>query len=391
MVNWLDLFIVLFLLAALVRGTEVGFVRQFFSTIGFFAGLFLGAWVNSLLAHLLSTPGSKALLAFTIILIFSLGLMVAGEYVGLLIKFRLHEARLTNKLDKIFGAALSVVTLLAAVWLGAAIFRNIPDGGWQRQIRNSRIVTLLDNNLPSAPEFLTRLGHIIDPNNFPQVFTGLEPSLKTDAPLPDMGELTPAVQSVRPSIVKIEGEGCSSIVEGSGFVAGDGAVVTNAHVVAGVRDPFVLDQNGKHGAEVVLFDTELDIAILRADNLAGAPLPIETQILPSGTPAAVLGYPSGAGFTAGPGVILETFNAEGRNIYNQGYTVREVYSVKTDIEHGNSGGPLINKDGEVIGVIFAKSINYRGVGYALTMEQVLADIEQARGLTEEVSTSSCTG
>jgi S1-C subfamily serine protease len=388
-VDWLDLFIGLFLVAAFVRGSEVGFVRQFFSTTGFFAGLFLGAWVNSLITHLADAPGTRALMTFTLVLLFSLTLMVAGEYTGMRIKFRLHETRIQNKLDAIFGSILAMVTLLAAVWLGAAIFRNIPDEGWQRQIRNSRIVTLLDSNLPSAPAVLTQLGNLIDPNNFPQVFTGLEPRLKTDAPLPDMGELTPAVRQARPSIVKIEGEGCNRIVEGSGFVTGDNVVVTNAHVIAGVSQPFVLDQNGKHGADVVLFDPDLDIAILRAENLAGEPLPLENQLLENGTPTAVLGYPSGAGFTAGPGVVLETFTARGRNIYNQGDTLREVYSVKTDVGQGNSGGPMVNADGEVVGVIFAKSINYRQVGYALTMDQVIPQVESARGMYDEVGTRGC--
>ncbi|HEY5806039.1 MAG TPA: MarP family serine protease [Candidatus Saccharimonadales bacterium] len=387
--NWLDLFVGLFLVAALIRGSEVGFVRQFFSTLGFFTGLFLGAWINMLLANIVSTPGARALLTFVVVLSFALTLMVAGEYIGLLLKFRLREAQLTNRLDKIFGSALAAATLLAAVWLGASIFRNIPDSGWQRQIRNSQIVAFLESKLPSAPSALTELGRLIDPNNFPQVFTGLEPALKTDTPLPEMGELTPAVQKARASIVKIEGEGCDKVVEGSGFVAGDGSVVTNAHVVAGVKHPFVLDQNGRHSAKVVLFDPQLDIAILRAENLAGEPLPVETQLAAGNTPAAVLGYPSGSGFTAGPGVILETFVAQGRNIYNQGSTKREVYSVRADVEHGNSGGPVINKDGEVIGVIFAKSINYQHVGYALTMEQVLANIDKVRGLTEGTSTSSC--
>lgn len=387
--NWLDLFIVLFLIAACIRGTEVGFVRQFFSTVGFFVGLFFGAWLNAHVASTVGSPGSRALLALFLILMFAISFMAIGEYVGLRIKFLLREAKITNKLDKIFGALLAIVTLLAAVWLGAAIFRNIPDSGWQRQIRNSRIVTLLDNNLPSAPGVLTKLGHIIDPNNFPQVFTGLEPTLKTDAPLPDMGELNPAVQAARPSAVKIEGEGCDSVVEGSGFVAAENIVITNAHVVAGVRQPFVLDQRGKHGANVLLFNPDLDIAILRTENLAGKPLPIEAQETASGTPAAVLGYPSGGGFTATPGVVLETFNARGRNIYNQGETMREVYSVKTDIEHGNSGGPMINKEGEVIGVIFAKSVNYNHVGYALTMQQVVDQLEAAKNQTKSVSTSSC--
>ncbi len=388
--NWLDLFIVLFLVAALIRGTEVGFVRQFFSTLGFFAGLFLGAWINNLLAHVVNTPNSRALLTLFLVLGFALSLMVIGEYVGLLIKFKLHEAKRFNRLDKVFGAVLAFVTLCAAVWLSAALFRNIPDSGWKYQLRTSRIVTLLDNNLPSAPGVLTTLGHLIDPNTFPQVFTGLEPRIQTDAPLPDMGVLNAAVQEVRPSVVKIEGESCGDIVEGSGFVAGDDAIVTNAHVVAGVKAPFILDQNGRHGAKTVLFDPELDIAILRAHNLSGGPLRLDGETVANNTPTAALGYPSGAGFTAEPGVVLDTFKAEGRNIYNHGSTLRDVYSVKTQIHQGNSGGPLINKDGEVIGVIFAKSINYKDVGYALTMQQVIRQINNARGQNQTVDTGTCT-
>lgn len=387
--NWLDLFIIVIAIAAVVRGTEVGFVRQFLSTFGFFAGLFLGAWLQARLLPMANTPDTRALVAFIVTIGLGLAFMALGEYAGLMAKFHLREARLTNTLDKILGPFLAVITLLAAVWLGASIFRNIPDSGWQRQIRNSRIVTLLDSNLPSAPELITRIGHLIDPNNFPQVFSGLEPSLETDAPLPEMGELNTAVQAVRPSIVKVEGEGCSNVVEGSGFVASDGVVVTNAHVVAGVRHPYVIDQNGRHGATVVLFDPELDIALLRAEDLAGKPLRIRNTNVAKNTPVAVLGYPTDAGFTARPGVVLETFVARGRNIYNQGHTTREVYSVKTIVGQGDSGGPLLNKKGEVVGIVFAKSINYSQVGYALTMAQVVNILRQAVGQTEEVSTSSC--
>jgi len=332
----------------------------------------------------------QAILALISVLGFALAFMALGEWAGLVAKYRLHEARITNRVDKVLGSLLAAMTLLAAVWLAAAIFRNIPDSGWQRQVRNSHVIAALDSRLPSAPEVLTTLSHLIDPNSFPEVFRGLEPALKTDTPLPDMGELNAAVQSARPSVVKIEGEGCNNIVEGSGFVTGNNVVVTNAHVVAGVDEPYVLDQNGKHEARVVLFDPDLDLAILRASDLAGEPLAVDLATASNGTSAAVLGFPSGAGFTAGPGAILETFQAQGRNIYDRGQTVREVYSIKAEVVHGNSGGPIIDGDGEVIGVIFAKSVSYSSVGYALTMQQVMDKIVQARGLTAPVSTSSCT-
>ncbi len=388
--NWLDLFILLFLVTALVRGSEVGFIRQFFSALGFFIGLFIGAWLHGLVANLAHAPNSKAILALTVTLGFALIFMVLGEYIGLLVKFRLREARITNKVDRLFGAVIAAITLLAVVWFGSAIFRTIPDSGWQRQIRTSRVVTFLDSKLPSAPELLTSLGHLIDPNGFPQVFTGLEPTLEIDTPLPDMGELNPAVQAARPSVVKLEGEGCDNIVEGSGFVAGTDEIVTNAHVVAGVKSPFVLDAAGRHRAKVVLFDPDLDLAILRSSGLAGKPLPLNGDKVPNGTATAILGFPAGAGFTAGPGVILESFTAMGRNIYNQGNTERQIYSVKADVQQGNSGGPLINKSGQVVGVIFAKSVNYDHVGYALTMDQVIAKLNQAQGKETAVSTSSCT-
>jgi len=389
-VNWLDLFIVLFLVSAVVRGTEVGFIRQFCSTVGFFIGLFAGAWLQALLIQLAGSSAARAIASLLITLGFALTFMTLGEYVGLLVKNRLHDARLTNKIDKILGAGLAAATLLAAIWLGASIFRNVPDGSWQRQIRTSRIVMLLDNNLPSAPAALTKLGHLIDPNNFPQVFSGLEPKVDTDAPLPDMGVLNQAVQKVKLSIVKIEGEGCDAVVEGSGFITSDGEVVTNAHVVAGVKHPYVVDQKGRHGAQVVLFNPDLDLAVLRTDGLVGEPIPIDTKNATATTPVAAMGYPLGAGLSASPGVVLETFPARGRNIYNEGDVVRQVYSVKTDIKPGNSGGPLINKDGAAVGVVFAKSVNYDHIGYALTVDQLQTELTKARTKTAAVSTWSCT-
>lgn len=388
--NLLDLFIILFLLAALIRGTEVGFIRQFCSTVGFFVGLFFGAWLQNLFIGLAGTPNARALMAIFFTLGFAIAFMVAGEYAGLVLKFRLRHARLTNRLDKIFGAALAAATLLLAVWLSTAIFRNIPDGGWQRQIRNSAIVNMLDNALPSAPNVLTRLGHLIDPNGFPEVFSGVEPKINADLPLPDLGELNAAVQKVRASVVRIEGEGCNSVVFGSGFVAASNQIITNAHVVAGVKDPYVIDQKGRHHAKVVLFDPDLDIAVLHANNLAGTPLLLTSQNAPNGTDVAILGYPAGGQLTVDPGITLDVFVAKGRNIYNMGSTVREVYSIKADVHQGNSGGPMVDKNGTVIGVIFAKSINYDHVTYALTPAQILADLQKAKDKTESVAANSCT-
>ncbi len=387
--NWLDLFIVLFLIGAVIRGVEIGFIRQFFSTAGFFVGLLCGAWLESKLIHLAHAADTRAFIALTVTLLSALGLMAAGEYAGWVLKFKLTENKIANKIDRVFGGALAGVTLLLGVWMAAAVFRGMPILGWQRQIRTSHIVAVLDSKLPSAPDVLTHLGHLIDPNGFPQVFTGLEPTPLNNAPLPDMGDLNAAVLTDQPSVVKLEGEGCGGVVEGSGFVVGTNEIVTNAHVVAGVSKLVVQDTKGVRSGTVVSFDPDLDLAIVRAGGLAGNPLTLNNQTITSGTPGAVLGYPGGGNFSASAAAVLDSFVATGRNIYNQGQTERNVYSIKSNVQEGNSGGPLIAKDGSVIGVVFAKSTTYDQVGYALTMQAVIHAVDQAKHKTQSVGTGSC--
>jgi S1-C subfamily serine protease len=387
--NWLDVFILLFLISAFIRGIEMGFVRQFCSAAGFFIGFFVGAWIESHLIGHLDSSDSRAVFALLVTLGFAVLLMLIGEYFGLRLKFKLSEGRIADKLDRIFGSGLAIVTLLVAVWLGASIFRNFPSEGWQRQIRTSRIIATLNENLPSAPGLLTKLGHLIDPNGFPQVFTGLERSVDTDTPLPNIGELTPAVQKTRVSIVKVEGEGCGGIVQGSGFVAGDDEVITNAHVVAGLNEPMVIDANGQHDARVVWFNPELDLAVLRVRNLAGDPLILRSTLVNKGTATAIVGFPGGEGFRAEPAAVLEAFTAVGRDIYNHGRTERRVYSLKGTVEQGNSGGPVIAADGSVIGVLFAKSSTYDQVGYALTGDQAADALAQAVHQNTPLAPSAC--
>lgn len=387
--NVLDIAIVVFLMAAVIRGFEVGFIRQFFSAAGFFTGLFLGAWAQGRLIHLAHTPDTRAFIALAFTISSALLLMGAGEYIGWVLKFKVKDTPWANRIDRYCGSALSIVALAAAIWMGAAIFRTFPGQDLQRIVRTSRIVSVLESKLPSAPDVLTKVGRLIEPNGFPQVFTGLEPYIKNDTPLPDMGELTATVQQARTSVVKIEGQGCGGIVEGSGFVAANGYVVTNAHVVAGVSRPVIIDVNGSHRATPVLFDPDLDIAVLRAGNLAGGPLALHADDVPNGTSGVALGYPGGGDFTASPAAVLDRFTATGRNIYNQGQTDRDVYGIKAEIVEGNSGGPLLGKDGSVIGVIFARSTTYNQVGYALTMQDVIKDINQATSHSTTVSTGDC--
>ncbi len=388
--NWLDAVIILVLLAAIVRGIELGLVRQLCSAAGFFGGLFLGVWLQGKLIHLAHATDSRTMISLGIIFGTAFVLLVLGENIGNAAKSKLALLRI-DKADRFLGSLTAALTVLVAVWLGASIFAKVPSLSWQRQVQNSEIITTLNKVMPPAPKTIAQLTHFITPNGFPQVFTGLEPSPKQDQVIiPDMGEFTSVVRQTAPSVVKVEGTGCGGIVDGSGFVAKDNLVITNAHVIAGVAHPEVIDSNGHHRTTIVWFDPDLDFAVLRVNNLAGKPLPILTAKAAPSTPGVVLGYPGGGAFQADPAAVIETFTATGRNIYDQGNATREIYSLKADIIGGNSGGPLLDINGNVMGIVFAHSTSYEHVGYALTMPQAIDKLTQAEKITTAVSSGSCT-
>jgi S1-C subfamily serine protease len=384
----INILIVIAAVSALLRGREIGFVRQIFSTVGFFGGLFLGALLEPTTVGLVHSAASRSIVTIITTLGCALIFLSVGEYIGILLKHKVQFKRI-NSADNLFGSGLSLVSLFVSIWLTAAIINALPVPSVQSDIRGASIITFLDRMLPSAPTIIADLGHLIDPNGFPQVFIGNEPAPAENVALPNLGALTAAVNADRASVVKVEGQGCGGIVEGSGFVVGNGLVITNAHVVAGISHPYVDDANGSHSATPIWFDPNLDLAILRVSDLAGHPLTIAPGIMSNGTPGAVLGYPGGGSFTADAAAVLEEFVATGRNIYGSGNTDRNVYELQTTVIPGNSGGPLVSENGNVIGIVFAESTTYNHVGYALTTNQVIHELSEAESRNQPVSTGSC--
>jgi S1-C subfamily serine protease len=386
--DWLDLIIIILLISAVMRGLQLGLVRQFGSTLGFIGGLFLGALLGDrFLSHFAQTAGARAFLTVLLTLGFAMIFSTLGEYLGAILKY--HMPKLVDRLDEGIGGIVGGITLLASIWLAAALFISLPSTTIQTQLHNSAIVSALDKSLPAAPDIIGRIGRLIVPDNFPQVFSGVEPSVNTATSLPSLGSLDAVIQKDEPSVVKVEGKGCGGIVEGSGFVASSDLVITNAHVVAGISAPYVLTQQGTFPATVVWFDPNVDFAILRVSGLSETPLSIVNSKVSNGTSGAVLGYPGGGAFDAVPAAVLQDFTADGRNIYDQGQTTRDVYSIKATVIPGNSGGPLINKQGAVIGLVFAQSTTYNQVGYALTTPQFVQGFHQHSKATQAVSTGQC--
>jgi uncharacterized membrane protein required for colicin V production len=303
--NYIDVVIIILCISAIFRGHEIGMLQQLFSAMGFIGGLFIGAALEPHTVTLAHTQTGRLLITLATTIGSGILLLLVGEYIGAYAKHKLQHAKQANRADQAFGGLVSIATLLLTVWLSAAVVSALPLPSLQTSLKESTIVAQLNRHLPAAPPIVADLGRLIDPNGFPQVFTGNEPSPRT-AQQPNLGSFAPVVAKDKPSVVKFEGLGCGGVVEGSGFIVSNDLILTNAHVVAGVKKPYIVDANGQHSATAVWFDPNLDLAILRVDGLTAAPLVIDTTHVDRSTGSVIMGYPGGGSFTASTAVVLDS-------------------------------------------------------------------------------------
>jgi S1-C subfamily serine protease len=215
------------------------------------------------------------------------------------------------------------------------------------------------------------------------------PAPAVPAPDPNLANV-PVVAAVQPSVVEIHSiaPSCQKVLEGSGFVLSPDRVMTNAHVVAGANS-FTVEASGTaYDATVVSYDPNVDIAILSVPNLPPGPLAFADTPVASGTDAIVVGYPGGGGFVATPARIRELIELSGPDIYRSATVNREVYTVRASVEQGNSGGPLIDLNGQVLGVVFGAAVDDNDTGFVLTAKEVAAQLAHI-GDTTPVATGQC--
>lgn len=388
-VNLVDGVVVGLVAAALVRGARLGGAVQVLSWGGLWAGLVAGAAVAPALARVFGSPLLRVSVGLVTPLVGAALVGFAGERLGTRIWRWLRRIRLGG-LDAAAGSVVAVVASLLSAWLVGFLLSAGPWPVAAREVQGSAILRKLDRALPSAPSVLGRLEQFLDRSGFPPVFAGFEPDLAAPVPLPGDPELRAALERAGASTVRITGSGCGGVLEGSGFVAGRDLVVTNAHVVAGVARPVVEDRRGRHPATPVLFDPDLDVAVLRAANLAGTPLALVPGTVPRGTTGALLGYPGGGPLRVAPAAVRRSFVAVGRDIYGGSLEARAVYEIQAKVRPGNSGGPLVEPDGRVVGVAFSRSVRQPDVGYALVAADVATRLREAAGRSGAVGTGSCT-
>jgi S1-C subfamily serine protease len=199
------------------------------------------------------------------------------------------------------------------------------------------------------------------------------------------------VTSTAPSVVKVRSEArsCQKVLEGSGFVIAPDRVMTNAHVVAGSNSVQVFASGNPLDATVVSYDPSVDIAIIAVPNLPPPPLSFAEAEAKSGASVVVMGYPGGGNFTATPARIREAIKLSGPDIYRDPTPVtRDVYTIRADVEQGNSGGPLIDLSGHVLGVVFGAAVDDADTGFVLTAGEVAGQLSRI-GNSQPVPTGTC--
>jgi S1-C subfamily serine protease len=207
--------------------------------------------------------------------------------------------------------------------------------------------------------------------------------------LPSLQTFSGVINTVGAATVRVQGIGCGGIVNGTGFVYAPGRVATNAHVIAGVKNPKVYDINGTHDAKVVMFDAANDVAVLAVSDLSITPLTLKAEPLDIRQVALVVGYPGGGSEKAQIVGVLDRVIALGRDIYGRSKTERQVYVLQAQLIPGNSGGPVVDTEGNVRGIIFATSTTYNNIGYALTLSQVNDELMTAAAASTAVSSGAC--
>ncbi|WP_436787882.1 MarP family serine protease [Yinghuangia sp. YIM S10712] len=391
--NVLDLILIVAAVAFAVSGYRQGFIVGVLSFIGFLGGGVLGMWlVPFLLEHF--EPGlGPSIAAICVVLVLATLAQALATALGS--RLRRHLTWTPAKVvDAAGGAVVSVSALLVVVWLIGSSVAGSTMPTVAREVRGSQVLGGVQKVLPQgADTWFSSFSNLLDSNGFPQVFSPFVHEDIPQVPPPDPALLaSSAVTSTRDSIVKIVGtaKSCGKVIEGSGFVYAPNRVMTNAHVVGGVREPTVqIGGEGKqYDAEVVLYDWRRDIAVLAVPGLKATPLQFEQEVQP-GSDALVIGFPENGAFHVEPARVRAEIKAGGPDIYKRGTVSRDVYSLYAKVRQGNSGGPLISPNGKVYGVIFAKSLDDESTGYALTAEEIHEDIEAGIRNTKPVDTQGC--
>jgi S1-C subfamily serine protease len=392
-VNWVDLVIVVSIGLALWSGFARGALLQVFSWGGFIVGLIVGSLLAPLLVQAINPDDTttKAFLGLGLFLGIAFLFEALVATFGLSIKRRIKSMKL-RRVDQIVGAVIGIAFALIGAWFLGSTLKRGPSPQIARAVKQSAILQALDDVLPRPPAILAQIGRFLERSGFPDVFAQINPSLAPGvAPAPAALRNDPEILAAAEGTYKIEGTGCGGIVDGSGFPLDDRHVITAAHVVAGTSGTRVIAADGRPTVRgvVVYINTNIDIAVIRVNAPLSNVLRWTTRAARPSATGAAIGYPGGGRRTISEARVRSKTNAVGRDIYDRRLVTRSVYVLNALVKQGNSGGPFVDDDGVVRGMIFAASADDPRESYALTADEIRPAYNAGRARSRAIPTGDC--
>ncbi|WP_020015107.1 MarP family serine protease [Promicromonospora sukumoe] len=385
----------LVLIVALLIALGAGLSRGLLATLGGLIGLILGGlaafWAVPAVNDVLPSSEWRGPVSIALAVLLPLFGASVGAGFGRDLRRGVDRTAL-RPLERLLGGAANVIVVaLALSFVGNAVSAT-GTPGVSSAVSSSTVLRTIDHLTPPAVgRPLAQMRAMVLDDGLPRLNILMVPRQEPVVPAVDLGNAQ--LEAASQSVARISGiaYACGKSSTGSGFVVATDRLVTNAHVVAGVDRPVVElpDQPAREG-RVVYYDPVDDLAVIAVPDLSADPLPI-ARTLSVGDRAAVQGYPYGGPFTSRSAGVLSVSTTPVPDVYDEGASPREVYSLAAQVRPGNSGGPLLTTDGRVAGVIFARAESDVEVGFAMTDTELRPVAEQATALDTPVSSGRCAG
>nr|WP_231707833.1 MarP family serine protease [Arthrobacter caoxuetaonis] len=384
----MDIILLLALFFYLLAGLRNGLAVSLGGIVGFVAGAIAAFFAIPLVSGWVPDETWRLVAVIATAVILVLVGHAAGAALGAGVRRWFNFAPL-RALDRILGGALNVVVAAVVMSMLAFSIATLGMPFLSQQIAASRVLAAIDSATPDPVKtWAAQIRSFTIDEGLPRI---LDSAVPEAVEVPTEGISSEALTASSASVLKITGTAfqCGQNQTGSGFVVADDRVITNAHVVAGVREPVVqVPGGGVLPGRVVHFDPARDLAVIAVDNLDAEPIALGEQ-LADGTTVAFAGYPAGGPFRLQPATVQNLGDVSVRSIYGTSPEVLEVYTLAANVQQGNSGGPLLDIDGRVAGVIFAKTTGDQPIGYALSLAELGPIAEAASSYRSSVSAGEC--
>jgi S1-C subfamily serine protease len=385
----IDLLLICVLFGYLVYGFRTGLMRSIGGILGVVGGGMAAYFAIPFIGRLVPAPEWRAFSVLLIVLV----MLAIGHSVGAALGHAIRKhlrAHPLRSLDRALGALVNGIVAALVMSVLAAGVTSLGVPLLSPSVASSGVVRAIDTATPDpVKSFLAQARSFAIEEGLPLIADAFGPT--APPPIPNLDTSTGPLSVAAQSVVRISGTAysCGQSQSGTGFVIAPERVVTNAHVLAGVEEP-VVEAPGAGGrtGRIVYFDPVDDLAVIAVPGLPTPVLSVNPELGP-GARGVVDGYPFGGPFTSRPAEVVSVDTITVPDIYGDNPAPRQVLVLAADVDPGNSGGPFLDQQGAVAGVIFGRGENTDNVGYALTLEEAGPALARAASLSETVSSGEC--